>query len=73
MTTRELLKEVLKDSFFQEKYGIPKDVLENVSLDSDSGYPIIEAVKTIIQLKDSGVSDTNVYRNVKQNIFNIAD
>lgn len=73
MTTRELLKEVLKDSLFQKKYGIPKDVLENVSLDSDSGYPIIEAVKTIIQLKDSGVSDTNVYRNVKQNIFNIAD
>ena len=73
MTTRELLKEVLKDPVFQEKYGISKEALGSISLDSDSGYPIVEAVKTIIKLKDGGVADTNVYRNVKQNIFNIAD
>lgn len=72
MTTNELLKEILKDSLFQEKYKIPKEVLENVSFDTNSGYPIIEAIKTIVQLKDSGVADNNVYRNIKS-IFNIAD
>ena len=56
MTTKELLKEVLKDSIFQEKYGIPKESLEDVSFDEDSGYPIVEVLKMIIQLKDSSVS-----------------
>lgn len=73
MTTTELLKEVLKDDIFQEKYGISKGELESVSFDSDSGYPVIEAIKTIIKLKDSSTPDANVYRNVKQTIFNISD
>ena len=73
MTTTELLKEVLKDGIFQTKYGIPKEDLESVSFDTDSGYPIIETIKTIIKLKDSSTPDVNVYRNVKQNIFNISD
>lgn len=73
MTTTELLKEILKDSIFQEKYGIPKELLEDVSFDEDSGYPIVEVLKMIIQLKDSSVSDALVYKNIKQNIFNIAD
>ncbi len=73
MTTQELLREVLKDSVFQEKYRIPKEELESVSFDSGSRYPIIEAIKTIIQLKDSGTQDANVYKNIKQTIFNITD
>ena len=73
MTTTELLKEILKDSIFQEKYRIPKESLEDVSFDEDSGYPIVEVLKMIIQLKDSSVSDALVYKNIKQNIFNIAD
>lgn len=73
MTTTELLKEILKDSIFQEKYGIPKESLEDVSFDEDSGYPIVEVLKMIIQLKDRSVSDALVYKNIKQNIFNIAD
>lgn len=73
MTTTELLKEILKDSIFQEMYGIPKESLEDVSFDEDSGYPIVEVLKMIIQLKDSSVSDALVYKNIKQNIFNIAD
>lgn len=73
MTTTELLKKILKDSIFQEKYGIPKESLEDVSFDEDSGYPIVEVLKMIIQLKDSSVSDALVYKNIKQNIFNIAD
>lgn len=75
MTTTELLKEVLKDNIFQEKYGISKEELESVSFDfdSDSGYPVIETIKTIIKLKDSSTPDINVYRNVKQTIFNISD
>lgn len=73
MTATDLLKEILKDSVFQEKYGIPKESLEDVSFDEDSGYPIVETIKMIIQLKDSSVSDSLVYKNIKQNIFNIAD
>ena len=73
MTATDLLKEILKDSVFQEKYSIPKESLKDVSFDEDSGYPIVETIKMIIQLKDSSVSDSLVYKNIKQNIFNIAD
>ena len=73
MTTQDLLREVLKDSVFQEKYGISKEVLEAVSFDADSRNPIIETIKSIIQLKDSGTNDVNVYKNIKQTIFNITD
>lgn len=73
MTTTELLKEVLKDKIFQEKYGIPQEELESISFDVDSGYPVVEAIKTIIKLKDSSTPDVNVYKNIKQNIFNISE
>ncbi len=73
MTTTDLLREVLKDSIFQEKYGISKEEIESVSFDADSGYPVIETIKTIIKLKDSSTPDVNVYKNIKQNIFNISD
>ena len=73
MTTTELLKEVLKDKIFQEKYGISQEELESISFDADSGYPVVEAIKTIIKLKDSSTPDVNVYKNIKQNIFNISE
>ena len=73
MTTTELLKDVLKDKIFQEKYGIPQEELESISFDADSGYPVVEAIKTIIKLKDSSTPDVNVYKNIKQNIFNISE
>ena len=73
MTTQDLLREVLKDSIFQEKYGISKEELASVSFDKEAGYPIIETIKTIIQLKDSGTLDGNVYKTIRQNIFNITD
>lgn len=73
MTTTELLKEVLKDKIFQEKYGIPQEELESISFDADSVYPVVEAIKTIIKLKDSSTPDVNVYKNIKQNIFNISE
>ena len=73
MTTTELLKEILKDNIFQEKYGIPEEVLDTISFDSDSGYPVIETIKTIIKLKDSSTPDINVYKTIKQTIFNISE
>ncbi len=73
MTTQELLKEVLKDPIFQEKYHIPKNELETVSFDVTSKYPIVETIKTIIQLKGNGTPDINVFKNIKQNNFNITD
>ena len=44
MTTQELLKEVLKDSLFQDKYHIPQSELQEVSFDTTSPYPIVEMV-----------------------------
>ena len=41
MTTQELLKEVLKDSLFQDKYHIPQSELQEVSFDTTSPYPIL--------------------------------
>lgn len=73
MTTQELLKEVLKDSLFQDKYHIPQSELQEVSFDTTSPYPIVETIKTIIQFKGNGTPDVNVFKNIKQNNFNITD
>ena len=35
--------------------------------------PIVETIKTIIQLKGNGTPDVNVFKNIKQNNFNITD
>jgi hypothetical protein len=73
MTTQELLREVLQDPILRKKYGISQETLSAASFDSNSGHPIIETIKAIIQLKDSGTLDVNVYKNIKQTIFNITD
>lgn len=72
MTTTELLREVLKDPILKEKYHIPEDELKNVSFDKKSSYPVIETIKTIIQLKGQNLPDNNVYKNIKVN-FGIQD
>lgn len=73
MTTKELLKEVLKDSVFQDKYGIPADKLRDISFDTTSPYPIVEAIKMIIKLKDNRTPDSAVFKSIKQNIFQISE
>ena len=72
MTTAELLKEVLKDPMLREKYHIPAEELKNVSFDTKSTYPIVETLKTIIQLKGQNLPDNLVYKNIKLN-FGIED
>lgn len=70
MTQLELLREVLKDPMLKDKYRIPDSELQKVSFDTTSPYPIIEILKTIVQQKSENVSDTNVYKNIK-NYFNV--
>lgn len=70
MTQLELLKEVLRDPMLKQKYNIPESELNRVSFDEVSSYPIIEVLKTIIQQKSESVSDTNVYKNIK-NLFSV--
>ncbi len=70
MTQLELLKEVLNEPMLRQKYNIPEAELKKVSFDTTSPYPIIEVLKTIIQQKCENVSDTNVYKNIK-NLFSV--
>ena len=70
MTQLELLKEVLRDPMLKQKYNIPESDLNRVSFDEVSSYPIIEVLITIIQQKSESVSDTNVYKNIK-NLFSV--
>lgn len=70
MTQLELLKEVLKDPMLRQKYNIPESELSRISFDVQSSYPIIEVLKTIVQLKSESVSDANVYKNIK-NLFSV--
>ena len=70
MTQLELLKEVLRDPMLKQKYNIPESELNRVSFDEVSSYPIIEVLITIIQQKSESVSDTNVYKNIK-NLFSV--
>lgn len=72
MTTTELLREALKDPLLKEKYHIPESELSTVSFDTKSNYPVIETIKTIIQLKGQNIPDNNVYKNIKMN-FGIQD
>jgi hypothetical protein len=70
MTQIELLREILKDPILKQKYRIPESELENISFDVTSQYPIVEVLKTIIQQKAENVSDSNVYKNIK-NLFSV--
>jgi hypothetical protein len=70
MTQIELLREILKDPMLKQKYRIPESELENISFDVTSQYPIVEVLKTIIQQKAENVSDSNVYKNIK-NLFSV--
>lgn len=72
MTAQELLREALKDPILRDKYHIPEEEIKNVSFDATSQYPIIETLKTIIQLKINGTADINTYKTVKM-CFNIKD
>ena len=70
MTQIELLREILKDPMLKQKYRIPESELESISFDAPSQYPIVEVLKTIIQQKAENVSDSNVYKNIK-NLFSV--
>jgi hypothetical protein len=70
MTQIELLREILKDPMLKQKYRIPESELESISFDVPSQYPIVEVLKTIIQQKAENVSDSNVYKNIK-NLFSV--
>lgn len=72
MTAQELLREALKDPILRDKYHIPEDEINKISFDTTSQYPIIETIKTIIQLKTNGTADVNTYKNIKLN-FKITD
>ena len=65
MTQIELLREILKDPMLKQKYRIPESELESISFDVPSQYPIVEVFKTIIRQKAENVSDSNVYKNIK--------
>lgn len=73
MTTIDLLKEVLKDPMFRDKYNIPEEELANVSFDKMSKYRIIEVVKSIISLKGENHTDAQVYKQIKAINFGIKE
>lgn len=65
MTTLELLRETLSDPLLKSKYGITEEEIAECSFDSTSKHEIIEVIKTVIKMKDAEVSDSNIYRTIK--------
>lgn len=65
MSPNEILKEILEDSIFQDKYSIDKEKLQNVELHTQSGFEIIEIIKTIILANSNNTSEINTYRQIK--------
>ncbi len=74
MTTNEILKEMLKDPVFRDKYNIPQEELASASFDTKSSYRVIEVIKEFIQLKKNSSSiDNNIYKNIKSIHFGIKE
>ena len=65
MTSQDLLREVLKDPILKEKYDFPESYLRSVCLDTDTGSPILDTLRTIIRLKGQEIGNNVVYRQVK--------
>jgi ribosomal protein RSM22 (predicted rRNA methylase) len=65
MSPNEILKEILEDSIFQEKFNIDKEKLKQIELHKPSGYDIIEIIKTIILANSNNTSEINTYRQIK--------
>jgi len=65
MSPNEILKEILEDPIFQDKYSIDKEKLQNVELHKQSGFEIIEIIKTIILANSNNTSEINTYRQIK--------
>jgi hypothetical protein len=73
MTTVDLLKEVLKDPMFRDKYNISEEELNNVTFDTMSKHRIIEVVKSIISLKGENHTDVHVYKQIKAINFGVKE
>jgi hypothetical protein len=65
MSPNEILKEILEDPIFQDKYSIDKEKLQNFELHKQSGFEIIEIIKTIILANSNNTSEINTYRQIK--------
>lgn len=71
MTSEEIFKEVLKSPEFQDKFGIPKDKLEQEVYNIKSNYPIIEIIKAIISGQENHRDKNAIFQNIQKQIMQL--
>lgn len=65
MTPGDILKEVLEDPIFREKYGISEERLKAIEMHVPTNIQIVEIIKTIISANSNNTSEINTFRQIK--------
>jgi hypothetical protein len=65
MSPNEILKEILEDPIFIDKYGLNHKSLDSIELHKPSGIEIVEIIKAILSANSNNTSEINIYRQIK--------
>lgn len=71
MTAEEIFKEVLNSPEFQDIFDIPKSNLEQETFYTESNYPVIEIVKTIISGQENHRDKNAIFQNIQKQIMQL--
>ena len=71
MTAEEIFKEVLNSPEFQDIFDIPKSILEQETFYTESNYPVIEIVKTIISGQENHRDKNAIFQNIQKQIMQL--
>ncbi|QHT68699.1 hypothetical protein GXP67_19650 [Rhodocytophaga rosea] len=65
MTGNEIFKAMLHDPILQEKYGISKDQIKQITLSSRSGSDIIEMIQLVIIGLENQTPERSINSQIK--------
>lgn len=65
MDRNKIIKEILSNDELLEKYKIEKKSIENVTTNGPYANKLIEVLSVIINDKDNNLSDSQIYKKIK--------
>ena len=65
MSRNKILKEILSDSELMKKYNIKNKDLENITTSPPYYKDIVQIISTIINENDNNLSDSQIYKRIK--------
>ena len=65
MSPNEILKEILEDPIFINKYGLTDKQLKSIELHKPCGIEVIEIIKVILYANSNNTKPINTFRQIK--------